>query len=681
LLWALGWLGWSSGALASAVLFLILYGSFLGLYWALPLFFPNIRKDIRFGSALVYALNNFTITIFTYPWGFSHHFLYYIFFPLLLGLFLRMLLDQRGFRRHLPAFIVVFILSTPGYNNITFLFLLILIQFVFFVVLVAMKKIRLSGSTILRLVGIGSVYLLFTFWIFLSIYIDAPEIVGDVAHGKGLGGDLVNWILATSSNFTQTFLFALDRYRFPLLSGGWSVAFSAAYFVMMLLLIRRMFSHRNRSADLDHPLILSALVLLLFIAFLSVRAYGPFAHVSLWIYQLPFFSSFRSPEKIFSVIPLVYVIILAGLLHGTHVSRRMTMVVFVILLFIPFPFYIGGIQKALQGEDQATYRYIIQIPEAYQQVRERINAEPRQGSIISLPYSVVNSLNWSNYPKWHYVGADVLHLLYQKYYIPANSYDHLTLSTRLSFKEFNEEGSDPEELLRLIQKFSGMFVFFHKDIEPIWIRDSDHLQTSLEILETKGALTLVESNDYFDLYQVGERDVVPLIDSEVVGSFQKINPSKYRIQLTTRDPITLRFHQSYSPLWQLYVPSPSGKDGCDPTLQFSGRQWKECQEDRKFFEGEEFQYLWEQPVFEETHELDQDYANRWMIDPSAIENNFPAGAVQKNSDGSTTLNLVLYFKPQSLLYLGMIINGLGLFISLGVMGNAWIKQYRHAPVS
>ena len=41
----------------------------------------------------------------------------------------------------------------------------------------------------------------------------------------------------------------------------------------------------------------------------------------------------------------------------------------------------------------------------------------------------------------------MLHLLYNKYYIPANSYDHLTLSTRLSFKEFNEEGGDPSELL------------------------------------------------------------------------------------------------------------------------------------------------------------------------------------------------------------------------------------------
>ena len=676
LLWVLGSLGWSTGALASVYLFLILYGSFLSAFFSLPLFFPKIRGDIRLGGALVYALNNVTVMIFTYPWGFSHHFLFYIFLPPLVALFLRILLDPRGLRSYFPAFVFVFILSTPAYNNITFLFLLMLVQFLFFSSLVVLKNIRLSGVTLLRLFLMGLVYIFFTCWLFISIYIDAPDIVGDVSHGKGLGGDLVNWILATSSNFTQTFLFALDRYRFPIFSGGWSVMLSAAYFVIIFFLARSAF-HQESRAKTDRSVILSAFMLLLLLTFLSVRAYGPFSEIALWIYQLPFFSGFRSPEKIFSVFPLVYVIIVCGLLGIIHATRRVVIGIFALLLLIPLPFYTGGIQKAMQGEDGATYRYIITIPEEYNRVRTTINAEPRLGSVISLPYSVVNSLNWSNYPKWHYVGADVLHLLYNKYYIPANSYDHLTLSTRLSFKEFNEEGGDPSELLLLIQKFSGMFVFFHKDIDATWIRDSDHLQDSLRALDQAGELSLVESNDFFDLYHVAEKNVVPLIDAQTKGIFQKINPSKYRIQMTIREPVMLKFHQSYSPLWQFYVEPSYSKSSCETPLQFSGRPWQECPEDRRFFEGEEFSYFWKKPLFTETHELDQDYANSWIIDPAVILRDAPAAAIQKNADGSITFNLVLYFKPQSLFYFGMVMSGIGLLVSGGFLFYRAMKRHQH----
>ena len=52
----------------------------------------------------------------------------------------------------------------------------------------------------------------------------------------------------------------------------------------------------------------------------------------------------------------------------------------------------------MQGEDGATYRYIITIPEEYNRVRTTINAEPRLDRLFPCHTIVVNSLNWSNYP-------------------------------------------------------------------------------------------------------------------------------------------------------------------------------------------------------------------------------------------------------------------------------------------
>ena len=141
----------------------------------------------------------------------------------------------------------------------------------------------------------GLVYIFFTCWLFISIYIDAGH-CGDVSHGKGLGGDLVNWILATSGNFTQTFCsrwIVTDSRFFWRLVGDVIGGLFCDYF----FLARSAF-HQESRAKTDRSVILSAFMLLLLLTFVRSRV-GRFPRLVLWIYQLPFFSGFRSPEKSF----------------------------------------------------------------------------------------------------------------------------------------------------------------------------------------------------------------------------------------------------------------------------------------------------------------------------------------------------------------------------------------------
>jgi len=135
--------------------------------------------------------------------------------------------------------------------------------------------------------------------------------------------------------------------------------------------------------------------------------------------------------------------------------------ILIFILIIPIPFYIGGIPTYLSHENEKGYKYTIQIPSEYYTIEKIVNKDDKQLSIISLPYSVVNSLNWANYPKWHFVGHDVLHLLYNKYYISANTYDHPALETNLSFKEYNEANRiDKYKFLKILQKFSGKYIYY-----------------------------------------------------------------------------------------------------------------------------------------------------------------------------------------------------------------------------
>ena len=52
-----------------------------------------------------------------------------------------------------------------------------------------------------------------------------------------------------------------------------------------------------------------------------------------------------------------------------------------------------------------------------------------------------------------------------------------------------------------------------------------------------------------------------------------------------------------------------------------------------------------------------DYANGWAIDFQYIKDNYSPEYYTTNPDGSINIELVLYFKPQSYFYIGLIISG------------------------
>jgi Ca2+-dependent lipid-binding protein len=75
-------------------------------------------------------------------------------------------------------------------------------------------------------------------------------------------------------------------------------------------------------------------------------------------------------------------------------------------------------------------------------------------------------------------------------------------------------------------------------------------------------------------------------------------------------------------------------------------------------EGEELVYLWEKPIFDNSHKMINEYANSWTIDPEYIKANYPKDFYKENQDGSIEIEMVLYFQSQSYFYIGLIISGL-----------------------
>jgi len=77
----------------------------------------------------------------------------------------------------------------------------------------------------------------------------------------------------------------------------------------------------------------------------------------------------------------------------------------------------------------------------------------------------------------------------------------------------------------------------------------------------------------------------------------------------------------------------------------------------------ELQYLFKKSPFNNSQEVTLQYANKWTIDPALLSIEKKNESISSNGDGSVNVKLVLYYRPQAYLLLGIIMS-LGAFMCL-----------------
>jgi hypothetical protein len=112
-------IGISDTAQISWYLGVFLVGSYVSFLGFGQLLFPHLSRLVRILCALFYALNPFTLYLFTATWGYSHYPILYIFLPALTALFLRALSERAGYRMLLFFFLVV-ALASGSFGNPAF---------------------------------------------------------------------------------------------------------------------------------------------------------------------------------------------------------------------------------------------------------------------------------------------------------------------------------------------------------------------------------------------------------------------------------------------------------------------------------------------------------------------------------------------------------------------------------
>lgn len=184
--------------------------------------------------------------------------------------------------------------------------------------------------------------------------------------------------------------------------------------------------------------------------------------------------------------------------------------------------------------------------------------------------------------------------------------------------------------------------------------------------------SLIEENEDFIVYSNGYNQGI-ISSSNLI--FTKVNPVKYRVYTQTiSQSQSLSFLVNFNPDWKLYLVKHPSSSWCTPIEFYENTNTTECEHTQKFFEGEELSYLWKKPIFDETHTMVYEYANGWTIDPQYIKDNFSKDYYKENPDGSIDIELVMYFKPQSYFYLGLIISGITLVGCIGYLIYDWRRN-------
>lgn len=664
-------LGFSYANIANAIIFLFFVGSFYSFFFAIRIIDSNIPNYLKLLGSAIYSINIFTFTIFTYPWWITHHFIIYIFIPLLIAFFEKLL--NVCSLKNIAYFIIIFLISTLGFNNVAFLAALLFFQVLLSVALFATKRIPLSLITAKRLLFVFILQLILSIFFLLPYFASQFEYITRITSGKVLG-DISSLFLWTSNDAYSILSFTMVKDKYPLVNlysdSKIFNAISLAYIILITVAI--LYQKRKQEKYWLHYL-----TVFLVLLFLLMRGTAPFDKINIFLYTLPGFNLFRSPDKLFVFYPFFYLVLLSLLLCHSKLSKKMISSILIFILIIPIPFYIGGIPAYLSHENEKGYKYTIQIPSEYYTVEKIVNKDDNQLSIISLPYSVVNSLNWANYPKWHFVGHDVLHLLYNKYYISANTYDHPALETNLSFKEYNEANRiDKYKFLKILQKFSGKYILLHNDIEKYWIDNSKITYNTIKELEANNIIKKLDENEYFALYELDENYLIPLVFSDKNKlSFKKSSPVKYEVYVYNfKNKTNIEFHQSYNSQWKLYLKSNPENSWCKPLEYYKNSKTTECEHTKQLFDISDLAYIWKRPMFDDTHEMVDEYANVWTIDPEYIKANYPKEYYKRYPDGSIDIEMTLYFKPQSYFYIGIIISTFTFVGCIGYLTRGWWRK-------
>ncbi|OGK46525.1 hypothetical protein A2963_02180 [Candidatus Roizmanbacteria bacterium RIFCSPLOWO2_01_FULL_40_13] len=376
-------------------------------------------------------------------------------------------------------------------------------------------------------------------------------------------------------------------------------------------------------------------LLALLTIFLTKLNHPPFPDVYQWLFDsVPGFSAFRESGKFAYFMVLSYAVLIASFVHillEKNKQGKAKIPVYVLISFIIFLF-LWNTKPVITGELGSLY---VQrnIPNDYLILKKFILEQKQYFRTFWIPLSSQWGIRTNNHPV---VSNYHLNQSNWKEFIQKSKSDVFGIN-------FNDRLLDLTSVKYVIvplqdKKNDDDFFRFAGNRES-YVQELDS-SSYLTRIEVGTAKVLVYENNNFrpHLYATKIKESIkrPVPFYQIDSRF--IAPHEYQIKLTDiTAPFYLNFSESYDSGWKLRAGSFN---------------WFRSILDKDYF------------LSDEHHFVNDAKLNSFYIDPRAVCN---LQTCYTDEYGNTRMDLVLFFKPQAYVYLGLIISGLTFIILISVL--------------
>ncbi|MEI6774569.1 MAG: hypothetical protein WCL18_07475 [bacterium] len=351
------------------------------------------------------------------------------------------------------------------------------------------------------------------------------------------GFKIENWIVWQAVRLPSIFFL---NYNIKTFTDGFSNLGYFSFIIVLLLLITLII--RKSKLQLPDSIFLLLLIVCIFISNKGVGILKENIILSIFGNNI-LLSSLRSYDKSLIFLPFFMLVILfLNIEQITLKCRRLILLFLTLSLLSVFPFITGGIQTRYsiafnKGESylSAKYSYLKKVPNEYFKAANAINNKLYNSKILRMPYNVINSVGWVNFPKWKLIGSDPTVQLFNIPTVQMNSF------SAFGVWNYGKYWNKQSKIASLwILPFAGLlnakYIMYHKDVDPQFILQA---KDKIQFYEDNMYLNKIYSNDYFDTYQLNKKYLLPyfytpnslIFSSQKLGTLPGIlNQDDYKIK-------------------------------------------------------------------------------------------------------------------------------------------------------
>ncbi|KKT42802.1 MAG: hypothetical protein UW64_C0003G0048 [Microgenomates group bacterium GW2011_GWC1_44_37] len=627
----------------------------------------------------LYALNAFTFIRALTP---APYISIYVFVPVIFLFTKQYFSSNRLLSRDLAKLAIIMFFANTAFGNAPFFVSLNILLFIFIILHHYVSQISTDLIFVIKMF----VYYLSLFLItFVSIIPQIPTLFS-MSQGFKAGTmsfDLAGWIYWQSLSLKDALFLSDSVLNITLLFSPWVL--TGVLVIPVLFFLSQVVKNQKEKHEEDSTNILILTTMSLFVILLANKGRGIVSkEQTLFLFNNVILNSIRSIDKSLIYLPFFYLGTI--LISFKKISKRWlyfvlftSTVPFLVVLSRNVYLYKVGLEDH-KSYQESRFAYVIKIPQEYFFLADKLKEDKEDYKIMSMPWSVINSVGWVNYPKWKVVGSDPTIQLFEKPVVQMNNPSPFGIWSY--GEDWNSEASSSGDwIVKLASILNVKYLLYHNDVAEVFYNSTiDKMHHMTEA----GIVSLNQSNAYFNLYEIPRTGLFPHIylpeqavvttreinefpdildsikgaktfsviftqqnktKSTVINnisaspyqansqiSYSKISPTEYTISLVrVSSPVQVVFSETYNKNWYLY---PNTKNGIS---RLYDTWFKKNLED-------------------DNHFVVNGYANGWLLNPKELCSG-EGVLCTTNPDGTLNLSLNIVFWPQRLLYLGELVSG------------------------